>query len=94
MLDYSKAIFESSRDAILVHRADTTILEANEAAGALLGYRREDLIGRKISDFSDTHKPLSERHMEELKVQGHTIFDRVVVRRMAYASRSRCRIRS
>ena len=45
MLDYSRAIFENSRDAIIVHRKDTTILDANQAACDLLGYKLEDLIG-------------------------------------------------
>ena len=51
MVDYSKAIFENSNDAMLVHNSDTTILDANNAAGELLGYRREDLIGLRIADF-------------------------------------------
>ena len=81
MLDYSRAIFENSRDAIIVHRKDCTILDANQATCDLLGYKLEDLIGKKISDFSETQMPLEERNLKELKEKGNTIFERVVVSR-------------
>ncbi len=66
---------------MLVHNSDTTILDANNAAGELLGYKREDIIGLRISDFTEIHRPMSERNKAEPMIQGHTIFDRVVVRK-------------
>ena len=81
MFDYSKTIFENSQDAIIVHNPDTTILEVNKAACDLFGFGREELIGRKIADFTETYQPLKKDNLEELRSNGYTIFERVVVRK-------------
>ncbi len=48
-------IFKGSKDAILVLHADTgTVLRANSATCELLGYERQDLLGR---DVMDLHPP-------------------------------------
>ena len=46
-------IFEASQDPIMVHDAETgEIVQANPAAGALLGLDRDDLVGLRVGDFS------------------------------------------
>ncbi len=80
-IDYSQVIFENSRDAILVHSLDTTILDANQAACDLFGYAREELVGSKIADFPESHIPLDEGKAQELKASGYIVFERVIVRK-------------
>jgi PAS domain S-box-containing protein len=79
--DYSKVIFENSRDAILVHSLDTTILDANRAACEMFGCTREELIGHKISDLEDTYRPFDEKQDHDLKTKGYLVFERVIVRK-------------
>ena len=80
-IDYSQVIFENSRDAILVHSLDTTILDANQAACDLFGYAKEELVGNKIADFPESHIPLDEGKAQELKASGYIVFERVIVRK-------------
>ena len=46
-----QAIFEGTLDALLLSDDDGTYIDANEAAGELLGCPTEDLVGRAIADF-------------------------------------------
>jgi len=48
-----RAIFENSLDGIVIFRHDGVCVEANASAGALVGVRRDDLIGRSLCDFCD-----------------------------------------
>jgi PAS domain S-box-containing protein len=45
-------LFEHANDAILLLGVDTTIIEANEKTIALLGYAREELLGRRLCDLA------------------------------------------
>jgi len=46
-------IFEASRDPMMVHDAETgEILEANPAAGRMLGMDTSEVVGLKVGDFS------------------------------------------
>ncbi len=47
-----REVFNAASDGIFVHDAKTgTVVDANEAAAALTGYKREELIGRALSAF-------------------------------------------
>lgn len=45
-------LFEHSRDAIIVRTTEGVILKANRAACEMLGYPRNALVGRKVTDFA------------------------------------------
>lgn len=47
-----RAIFENSLDAIVIFARDGTLVDANEAAAALAGVPRAQLIGRTLCEFS------------------------------------------
>jgi PAS domain S-box-containing protein len=79
--DYSTVIFENSRDAILVHSPDTTILDANRAACELMGCAREELIGRRIADIEGTFRPLDGKQVDDRRTRGYIVFERVIVRK-------------
>jgi PAS domain S-box-containing protein len=46
-----KALFESALEAVLVSDDDRRYVDANEAAAALFGVRREALVGLRVEDF-------------------------------------------
>lgn len=49
--DIYAAIFENSPVAIIVANNDGLYVDANAAAAALFGCSREQLVGRKVTDF-------------------------------------------
>jgi two-component system, cell cycle sensor histidine kinase and response regulator CckA len=58
-LDWHDAIFQGSRDAILISDSNSMILDANEAAVKMTGYSKEELLNMRGSDLSkdpDPHK--------------------------------------
>jgi len=69
-------IFNNSRDAVYLHDLDGTIIEVNPAACERLGYSREELIGRFITDFISSEDALyfSERS-KKLQEAGQAIFE-------------------
>jgi len=52
-LAWRDAIFEGSRDAIFITGSDARFIDANSSAGALTGYRREELLTMRIPDLHD-----------------------------------------
>ncbi|HVT08481.1 MAG TPA: PAS domain S-box protein [Polyangia bacterium] len=51
-LQLFQAAFEAALDAILIADDDTTVVEANPAACALLGVAHDQLIGRRLAEFT------------------------------------------
>jgi PAS domain S-box-containing protein len=49
---YYRLLFESANDAISVLSTDGMLLDANENSAKLLGWRREEMIGRSIAEFA------------------------------------------
>ncbi|MBA3415331.1 MAG: PAS domain-containing protein [Chloroflexia bacterium] len=49
-----RALFERSPDAIVVVAADGTVVDANRAACALLGYRRDEMLALRRADIFTT----------------------------------------
>ncbi len=46
-----KSIYEKSMDGILIESLDRTIIDANKALLKMTGYKKREVIGRKIYDF-------------------------------------------
>ena len=55
-----REIFNSTSDAMFVHRLDGCILDVNERACALFGARKDQMVGRYIGDFSQGESPYSQ----------------------------------
>jgi two-component system cell cycle sensor histidine kinase/response regulator CckA len=47
------AVFEGALDALLLANTDRVYVDANPAACELLGVSREEIVGRRVEDFSD-----------------------------------------
>jgi PAS domain S-box-containing protein len=54
-LDWQKAIFEGSRDAIFISDQDSHFVAVNQAAADLTGYSQEQLLKMRIPDIHDPH---------------------------------------
>jgi diguanylate cyclase (GGDEF)-like protein/PAS domain S-box-containing protein len=72
-----RALFELSPDSVVIidpHHPDVSwpIIDCNDAACFMNGYRRDELIGRSIDILNGTSAPLSERqaYMELLREKG------------------------
>ena len=53
-----RTLFEQAMDAIILHGADGTILDANERACRLLGYSRDELLRLNVADIAAPGSPL------------------------------------
>lgn len=53
LLDHAKDLLDSSRDAVLSCRCDGTVFFVNGAAERLTGWKREEIVGRKLG--ADLH---------------------------------------
>jgi len=51
--DRYRSIFEGSRDAIFIVAEDSRFVEVNQAASALTGYSKEELLKMKVQDLHD-----------------------------------------
>ena len=56
-LDWSKAIFEGSKNAIMISDADSRIVDANALACYLTGYSREELTSMGVKDLNPNLDP-------------------------------------
>jgi len=63
---YYQALFQNAGDAITLRTLDGVIMEANPATLAMLGYSREEVIGKNFIDFVD---PSCVPHMEQVAGQ-------------------------
>lgn len=62
-----RTVFENAAVGITLVSPDGVFLEVNRAMAGLLGYEPQDLIGKRVADFTDPeHLPLRERFLEEL----------------------------
>src|SRR5947209_6987446 len=51
-----RAVFEATPEGILITNDAGRYTDANAAACALLGMRRENIVGRSVEDFADPHR--------------------------------------
>jgi len=67
-----RAILESSLDALIVMDAAGQIVEFNSAAETLFGYRRADVLGRKLADYiiPEDQRNAHQRGLERLLATG------------------------
>ena len=80
-IDY-RGWFEHAPDAVLVVDAQGRYIDANEAACALTGYTRAELLKMRIGDLTiPSQRTYSERRFKLLRNTGHTRSDRVVRRK-------------
>ncbi len=56
-LDWQKAIFEGSRDAVMISNKNSKIIDANEKACQLSGYSKEELLNMQAGDLNKTADP-------------------------------------
>ena len=69
-------IFAASPDIIVLLDQDETVLKISDAAYTLLGYKREELIGRSLWEFiSISDLDNAKRHLYDVKQQGAIQFD-------------------
>lgn len=67
--DYLSNILENSPDMIITTDLDTRIIEYNKGAERMLGYKREEVIGRSIEDFYPDRE-VRRRLMKEVNRKG------------------------
>ena len=56
-----RELFENAKDAIYVHDLDGTYIKINRAAEELSGYRREEIVGHKFTEF------VAEEHIQYVR---------------------------
>lgn len=62
-----QAILESVTDAVLVADADEKIILFNAAAERILGYERDTVLGRVVSDFAGLYGPLGAEWEDQIR---------------------------
>ncbi len=67
--DYLSNILENSADMIITTDLDTKIIEYNKGAERMLGYKREEVIGRSVEEFYPD-KEVRRRLMKEVNRKG------------------------
>lgn len=72
-LQLAANVFTFAREGIMITRADSTIVETNEAFALLTGYTQEEVVGRKPCMLGSSRKnsEFSSALWEELESQGH-----------------------
>jgi PAS domain S-box-containing protein len=64
-------LYNNAPDMYHTLNKDKVIIDCNETESAMLGYRKEEIIGRRITDFlTEDSKLLTEQYFSELK-KGH-----------------------
>lgn len=63
-----RSIVENSNDVILLQSLSGKILDVNERATELYGYRREELIGQQVSDVISSKKSSDEKQANKYKL--------------------------
>ena len=74
-----RTIVENVNDALFIHDFSRVILEVNENACRMLGYPREELVGKTIAKFGggEGHSLVEDR-LQRLKVANRLVFENVL----------------
>jgi PAS domain S-box-containing protein len=72
-LDWQQAIFEGSRDAIMISDVDTRFIDVNEAACKLTGYSKQELLNMGALDLNKTLDPLELERLSHRILGGEDI---------------------
>lgn len=85
-----RTLFDRTNDAVFMVDRDYRLINVNQQAADLLGFRREDLIGKAYSDFvAPSEKEKVAQNFKQLDKEGTSpFFERVLVRQDG----SRCRV--
>jgi len=76
-----RGLFEQSNDAVFVHDLDGTVLDVNRRACGLLGYTREEMLGKNVSEFHpESELATSGRAIETTRKTGAAQFETQMVR--------------
>ena len=81
-------LFEANQDGITVFRLDQNgnpgpILDMNEAAAAMLGHRKEDLLGKNVTNFEKAFNPSKvTARLAEIAAEGQIRFETILVDRL------------
>lgn len=78
-----RELFENAKDAIYVHDLAGTYLSVNRAAEKLIGYAREEILGKNFADFfpPEQLKCVRESLCRKLAEQGETTYEAEVIAR-------------
>jgi len=77
--EWYRTLFERANDAIFIENENDTIVDVNPKACRLLGYRRDELIGKTVADIQapETRGRLGEIIKSELACHGGRTFETV-----------------
>jgi len=74
--EHSRSMLQTALDAVWLSDATGHILEVNDAACRMIGYSRDEICRRTISDFESAESPHDTiRHMEKLFREGADLFE-------------------
>lgn len=76
-----RALFENAKDATYVHDLNGRYISVNRAAEKLTGHTRDEILGRKFSDFIPAEEVavVSEHMCNKLTDEGETIYETEVI---------------
>ena len=80
-LDWQRAIFEGSLDAIFISDEDSFLVAVNNAACDLTGYSKEELLKMRIPDLHDKHDLEAYRKYHKKIFNGEKILSEAKIRR-------------
>ena len=79
-----KILFESAPDAIFLNDAKGNFVDGNKAAEEMVGYAKEELIGKNLSEtglLSEEQKPKAVKHLKEIAMSKPTGPDEFTLKR-------------
>ncbi len=81
--EHHRELFENAKDAMYVHDPSGVYLSVNRAAELLVGYSREDILGKRFADFVpiDLIQPVQDRIDHRLDAPIHTQYEMELVKR-------------
>lgn len=81
MLEWQKAIFEGSRDAIFISDEQSRFVSVNTAACELTGYSREELLKMRIPDLHEQLDPIAYEPFHKRILQGEKLLTEAKISR-------------
>ncbi len=78
-MDWQKAIFEGSRDAIMISDANSMIMDVNEAAVRMTGYSKDELLTMRGPDLNRDTNLVRFEEIQRRVLSGEDILDETVI---------------
>jgi PAS domain S-box-containing protein len=76
-----KDLFENASDGIIVHSFTGTILDLNEVVCKRLGYRKDELLGKQLSEYVSHTPVIFDKNVKKILQRRHTIFEAGIISR-------------